>query len=129
MEADSDPVSDNRTDNHEPGRAPDMEEPGSVPFDRMVWPRPAPDIDPENLPEIPPHQQVWWYDQPANTKRGKHRRYTGYVKRVGGTEGERIRRELAAIIYDLLDWAKQQADTPETETRSEKDGEADGNPE
>lgn len=123
MEADSDPVSDNRTDNQEPGSAPGTEETGSAPFDRMVWPRPAPDIDPENLPEIAPHQQVWWYDQPAQNKRGKHRRYTGYVKRIDGTEGARIRRELAATIYDLLLWAKlqQQANTAETDSRQDGD--------
>lgn len=128
MEADSDPVSDNRTDNHEAGRAPDSEETGSAPFDRMVWPRPAPDIDPANLPEIPQHQQVWWYDQPAQGRRGKHRRYTGYVKRVGGSEGERIRRELAAIIYDLLLWAKQQTETSHGEPDSGEDGVVDDNP-
>ena len=43
------------------------------------------------------------YDQ--TWKRGKRRYYTGFVERVAGAEGERLREELAAVLRDLLDWA------------------------
>jgi hypothetical protein len=80
---------------------------------------------PENAPKSDSDRPMWWYDQHA--KRGKHRRYIGHIKRVGGTEGERIRRELAATIYELLDWAKQQSDVKSIE--SGEDGGADDNSE
>jgi hypothetical protein len=111
MEADSDPASDNHPE-HDPGND---EEYGVVPFDRMAFPRPAPDTH----PKITPWQRVWCYDQPAKGRRGKPRRYRGIVKRVGGPEGERLRRELAATIHELLLWAQQQS---ETETKSDEDG-------
>ena len=79
---------------------------------------------PENVSENP----EWCYDQPAKTKRGKHRRYHGLVKRVGGSEGERIRRELAATIYELLVWAKQQQQS-NSEMDSREEGAADDNAE
>lgn len=62
----------------------------------------------ENAPENISGDPEWCYDQPAKGNRGKHRRFRGVVKRIGGTEGDRIRRELAATIYELLVWAKQQ---------------------
>jgi hypothetical protein len=71
-----------------------------------------------NTPETGSPRPEWWYDQ--HPKRGKHRRYHGYVKRINGTAGDRIRKELAATIYDLLVWAKQQ-----TDTESGEDGGAD----
>lgn len=46
--------------------------------------------------------------------RGKRRRYNGFVERVGGAEGERLREDLAAAIRDLLDWAAQNAETSTT---------------
>ena len=62
----------------------------------IEWPRPAPDNKSENLPKtIPGDDAEWWYDQKAKDKRGKDRRYTGYVQRIGGTAGEKIRSELA----------------------------------
>jgi hypothetical protein len=82
---------------------------------------------PDNTSESGPDRPVWWYDQHAKRVKHKHRRYIGYVKRVGGTEGERIRRELAATIYDLLNWAKQQTDVKSIE--SGEDGERHDNPE
>jgi hypothetical protein len=127
--------SDNRVDNqetdtapdiHETGSAPDNEEPGSVPFDRMVWPRPAPDSNPGNLPKPIPDDAEWWYDQKARGERGKNRRYTGHVQRIGGTAGEKIRAELAAIIRDLLEWAQQQQEDAASQNESREDGGADG---
>ena len=47
------------------------------------------------------------YDQ--TWKRGKRRHYNGFVERVGGVEGERLREDLAAALRDLLDWAFQDA--------------------
>lgn len=92
-------------------------------------PRPAPDDHIENLPRTDPDQSEWWYDQRG--KRGKNRRYIGYVTRIDGAEGDRIRGELAAIIRDLLNWAKQQTETEsdhESDRESEQDGAADDNP-
>lgn len=40
-------------------------------------------------------------------KRGKRRRYNGFVERFGDAEGERLRASLAAVVRDLLDWAAQ----------------------
>jgi hypothetical protein len=134
MEADSDPISDNRIDNqetehtpdnHETGSAPDNDEPDSVPFDRMVWQRPAPDNNPENLPKPIPDDAEWWYEQAAKGKRGTHRRYTGHIQRIGGSAGEKVRADLAAIIRDLLEWAKQQQDDAAAEKESREDGGAD----
>lgn len=82
---------------------------------------------PDNAPESVSDRPVWWYDQHAKRGKHKHRRYIGHIKRVSGAEGERIRRELAATIYDLLVWAKQQTDV--TKTDSGEDGAADDNPE
>jgi hypothetical protein len=70
-------------------------------------PRPTPDDHPENLPDIGADQQIWQDNQTG--KRGKQRRVTGHVTRIGGAEGERLRGELATIIRDLLNWAAQQS--------------------
>ncbi|WP_139320805.1 hypothetical protein [Saccharomonospora sp. CUA-673] len=88
--------------------------------DRVVIPLPrkAPEDDVENLPKIAPDQDVWWYDQ--KQKRGGDRRFSGHINRVGGTEGERLRGELAAVIRDLLHWAAEQQSRDE----STEDGEA-----
>ena len=52
------------------------------------------------------------YDQ--TWKRGKRRRYNGFIERVGGAEGEQLRENLAAVVRDLLDWAAQHTATPTT---------------
>lgn len=82
-------------------------------------PRPAPDDNVENLPEIGSDSHVWCYDQ--HSTRGRRRRFTGQVTRIGGAEGDRLRADLAAITYDLLDWAHQQQ-TQQAERPLPKDG-------
>lgn len=59
------------------------------------------------------------YDQ--TWKRGKRRHYSGFVERVGGADGERLREDLAAALRDLLDWAFQH-----TETLAEQDDDPGG---
>jgi hypothetical protein len=56
-------------------------------------------------------------------KRGKRRRYHGFVERVGGAEGERLREDLAAAIRDLLNWAAQHdgANCPDTHSTESVD--------
>lgn len=54
MEAEPDHVSDSRPDT---GLG-DGEEYGSAPFDRMVFPRPAPDDNPQNLPKSIPAKRT-----------------------------------------------------------------------
>ncbi|MFC5102262.1 hypothetical protein [Kibdelosporangium philippinense] len=66
------------------------------------------------MPDIGSGDAAWWYDQPQ--KRGHHRRYTGHVDRISGPEGDQLREDLAAVIRDLLDWAKQQTGTSDTDT-------------
>lgn len=78
--------------------------------------------DSEHSPETVSDDPVWCYDQPAKNRHGKHRIYIGRVNRMGGTEGKRIRRELAATIYDLLVWAKQQQETDTTRMDSGEEG-------
>jgi hypothetical protein len=63
-------------------------------------------------------EPMWRYDQ--TWARGKHRRYNGYVDRVGGVEGKRLRECLAAAIRDLLDWAAQQQAAQQAAPRAEK---------
>lgn len=62
------------------------------------------------------YEQTW--------KRGKRRRYHGFVERVGGVEGERLREDLAAALRDLLDWAAQYdgANGPDTNGTESVDG-------
>ena len=57
------------------------------------------------------HEQTW--------ARGKRRRYNGYVERVGGAEGKRIRDNLTATVRDLLDWAARHNGTHDREVGSE----------
>jgi hypothetical protein len=99
----ADLASENNPDNHWGGDA----SPFGIPS-----PRPAPD-DIGNVPDIGSGDAAWWYDQPR--KRGSHRRYTGYVDRVSGPEGDQLRGDLAAVIRDLLDWAKKQTETSDTD--------------
>ncbi|WP_155984740.1 hypothetical protein [Saccharomonospora piscinae] len=51
------------------------------------------------------HDAAWYYEQPC---RGGRRHFTGNVFYVGGSEGQRLRTELAAIVGDLLRWTCQQ---------------------
>jgi hypothetical protein len=97
----ADLASENDPDNH-------RDSGGAIGFP-IPSPRPAPDDHIENLPDIGSDNPVWQYDQPR--KRGNNRCYTGHVDRIGGTEGDRLRGDLAAIISDLLDWAKQQTES------------------
>jgi hypothetical protein len=83
-------------------------------------PRPAPDDDTENLPETGSDSHVWCYDQ--HSTRGRRRRFTGHVTRIGRAEGDQLRADLAAITHDLLDWAYQQQ-TQQAERSLPKDGE------
>ncbi len=66
-------------------------------------------------------EPMWRYNQYG--KRGKHRRYNGYVERIGGAEREQLRQNLAAAVHDLLDWAAQQAAGQRT-GNADKDGES-----
>ncbi|MGH3759873.1 hypothetical protein [Actinophytocola sp.] len=88
-------------------------------------PRSSLDDTIENLAELGSDDLVWWYDQPR--KRGSDRRYWGQVERVGGPEGDQLRENLAAVIRDLLNWARQQADT-EPDRDSHEDGGTDDTP-
>lgn len=86
------------------------------------------------LAEIGLVEPVWRYDQ--QWTRGKDRRYNGYVDRIGGVEGQRLRESLAAVIRDLLGWAAQHTEnadsngdsTGESGTDSSRDGGADDTP-
>jgi len=82
-------------------------------------PRPAPDDNVENLLEIGSDSHVWCYDQ--HSMRGRSRRFTGHVTRIGGAEGDQLRADLAAITHDLLDWAHQQ----QSQRPLHQDGETD----
>ena len=73
------------------------------------------DSQPENGLVEPDFQ----YDQ--TWKRGKRRRYKGYVERVGGAEREHLRESLAAVIRDLLDWASRHTKGQQTDTQSTHD--------
>lgn len=59
---------------------------------------------------------------------GKRRRYHGFVERVGGVEGERLREDLAAVLRDLLDWTAQHdgANGPDTTDSADSTESADG---
>lgn len=115
----SDLASENNPGDHSDGD----ETNGGIPS-----PRPAPDDDIGNLPKIGSDDPVWWYDQPR--KRGIDRRYWGQVERIGGAEGNQLRRYLAAAMWDLLDWANQQVKKSATDSESDsgEDGGADDTP-
>ena len=112
----SDRASENDPDNHCDGDGPT----------NIGIPAPRPPLDDtiETSREIGSTDSVWWYDQPR--KRGHDRRYWGQVERISGPEGDRLRDNLAAAIRDLLDWARQQADNAENDSR--EDGGADDTP-
>ncbi|MFC4859498.1 hypothetical protein [Actinophytocola glycyrrhizae] len=65
------------------------------------------------------------YDQ--TWKRGKRRHYNGFVERVGGAEGERLRQDLTAALRDLLDWAFHDANNGHDWRRDDRgDGGSEG---
>jgi hypothetical protein len=77
-----------------------------------------------NPPEVGSDDPVWWYDQPR--KRGGDRRYWGQVERIGGAEGDQLRRDIAAALWDLLAWATQAENSDkDSEADSGEEGEAD----
>ncbi|USX51234.1 hypothetical protein [Lentzea sp. HUAS12] len=62
-------------------------------------------ISSESRPEEAIDDVAWRYHQKGG--RRKDRTYSGHVTYVGGAEGERIRRDLAAAIKDLLVWINE----------------------
>lgn len=98
---------------HTPDNADDDRDAVVIPL-----PRKAPDEDIDNLPHTCSDQPVWWYDQ--TRERCGDRRYSGHVNHIHGAEAERLRRELADVIRDLLDWAARRS----TGDQSTEDGEA-----
>jgi hypothetical protein len=72
---------------------------------------------------VEPH---WRYNQYG--KRGKHRRYNGFVEWISGDEGAQLRVNLSAAIRDLLDWAAQHQNGQHTDrsAESEPDSHDDG---
>lgn len=129
----SDHEPDNQSPHHSQRRPDDL---SGVDASRIPAPRSPlddqPDIAVDSPPQQPPsqssqpppqHDGVAWpenglvepefrYDQ--EWKRGKRRRYNGFVERVGGAEGKQLRENLAAAVRDLLDWAAQHTATPTT---------------
>ncbi|WP_235926359.1 hypothetical protein [Actinokineospora pegani] len=62
-------------------------------------------ISGDDRPEFVTDDTGWRYDE---KRRGKPDRfYFGTVTRVGGTQGERIRGNLAAVLAELLTWASE----------------------
>jgi hypothetical protein len=115
----ADLASDNDPDNHRDS--------GDAIGFPIPSPRPAVDDYIKNLPEIDSDNPAWSYDQPR--KRGNNRHYRGHVDRIGGTEGDRLRGDLAAIVRDLLDWAaRQTASDAESNRQSRENGGADDTP-
>lgn len=51
---------------------------------------------------------TWTYRQGESDR--QHRTYCGYVERVSGEYGFRLRSEIAVIISDLLKWASTHDD-------------------
>lgn len=101
--------------------------------DEVIIPRPRSPLDDSPVLDHPPPATLdaqgdgrgsatgsvepdFRYDQ--TWLRGKRRRYHGHVERIVGTEGERLREDLAAAVRDLLDWAAQHdgLDGPESGT-------------
>jgi hypothetical protein len=71
---------------------------------------PASEDHPDNLADTLGEPPAWSYCQTG--PRGTSRTYTGHVTYVGGAEGERLRRELAAVVRDLLEWAARRDTQP-----------------
>lgn len=64
----------------------------------------------DNLADTLGEPPAWSYCQTG--PRGTSRTYTGQVTYVGGAEGERLRRELATVVRDLLEWASRRDTHP-----------------
>jgi hypothetical protein len=62
----------------------------------------------DNISQTGAYRGEWCYHQ--KTKRGQNRCYHGHIRRVGGTEGQRLRGELAAVLRELLEWAVDNQD-------------------
>lgn len=62
---------------------------------------------------------TWRYEH--HVRGGGCHRFIGEVTYVGGTEGDRLRKELAAVIADLLQWAKQDQSRSDTDDLQECD--------
>ena len=71
---------------------------------------PASEDQQRNLENPLGEPPAWSYCQTG--ARRTSRTYTGHVTPVGGTEGERLRRELAAVVRDLLEWAARRDTQP-----------------
>lgn len=67
---------------------------------------PASDTDEGQHDGLDDQRPGWRYDQPSG--RGHSMCYLGTVHPVGGVEGDRLRRELTAVLRDLLDWIADQ---------------------
>ncbi|MGH3428463.1 MAG: hypothetical protein ACREP9_00915 [Candidatus Dormibacteraceae bacterium] len=67
--------------------------------------------NPDSTPDTGSDQEIFRYVQ--TSKRGRSRTFTGHVTYVGGAEGERLRRELAAVTRDLLEWARSRSNDAE----------------
>jgi len=84
----------------EPARDPNTADQGEL----------APEDHQRNLEDPLGEQPTWSYCQTG--PRRISRTYTGHVTYIGGAEGERLRRELAAVVRDLLEWAAQRDPQP-----------------
>jgi hypothetical protein len=62
--------------------------------------------------------KTWCYEQSI---RGGRRHFTGEVAHAGGDEGQRVRKELAVVLTDLLRWARQQQAQPDVPGGREDD--------
>jgi len=71
---------------------------------------PAREDQSKNLENPLGESPAWSYCQTG--PRRISRTYTGHVTYVDGAEGERLRRELAAIVRDLLEWASRRDTQP-----------------
>jgi hypothetical protein len=71
---------------------------------------PASEDQQRNLENPLGEPPAWSYCQTG--PRGTSRTYTGRVTYIGGAEGERLRRELAAVVRDLLQWAARRNRQP-----------------
>lgn len=102
-----------------PGTSRDESQLGADLSDRGTTRR---DADNPTSAEVVPHAQpprapgtadgdaTWCYEQ--SYRGGGRRHFTGDVSYVGGAEGQRLRAELAAVVADLLRWARQHQAAP-----------------
>lgn len=83
----------------------------SGPEDTPGQDEPTSEDRPDNFADPLGELPVWSYCQTG--PRRTSRTYTGHVTYVGGAEGKRLRRELAAVVRDLLEWASQRETRPQ----------------